>query len=98
MFVEVTGKKLIGGTFLGPLIGGGGGVGFIVLLLLSLFSFIYITISLLQLKVGNNLGRKASVSLRKCKLIVLGGRETYQIHLHGTSDIFSIKAKFARFY
>ena len=97
MFVEVTGKKLRGGTFLGPLIGGGGG-GFIVLLLLSLFSFIYITISLLQLKVGNNLGRKASISLRKCKLIVLGGRETYQIHLHGTSDIFSIKAKFARFY
>ena len=27
MFVEVTDKKLIGGTFLGPLIGGGRGGG-----------------------------------------------------------------------
>ena len=37
MFVEVTGKKLIGGTFLGPLIGGGGGGG-------GLYSFIIIVI------------------------------------------------------
>ena len=39
MFVEVTDKKLIGGTFLGPLIGGGrrGGGGVKFLLLLSFF-------------------------------------------------------------
>ena len=59
MFVEVTDKKLIGGTFLGPLIGGGRGGG-------GLYSFIIIVI---LLKGGN----KASISLRKCKLIVLGG-------------------------